>query len=243
LLAIADDQLILGHRDSEWCGHAPIIEEDIAFANIALDEIGHAVRWYETIAGLLDEDPETYPDRLVYTRSAGEYRCAQIVELPNGDWAFSMLRQFFMDSLEGIRLDQVHGYSYPPLSDTAAGIRKEELYHLRHTRAWVHRLCNGTDESRRRMQSALEQLWPYTGQLLAPLPHEEELIQAGYLPAAEPLHQAWYNQVISLLQDAQLVIPPAANLPDPSRLQHTAHLDILLNEMQSVARFDPEAAW
>jgi ring-1,2-phenylacetyl-CoA epoxidase subunit PaaC len=95
LLSMADDELILGHRNSEWCGHAPVLEEDIAFANLALDEIGHAFTWYGLLAELSGEEVQGYPDRLVYTRPAHEYRCIQMVELPNGDWAFSMLRQYF----------------------------------------------------------------------------------------------------------------------------------------------------
>src|SRR5262249_24761260 len=140
LLALADDELILGHRDSEWCGHAPILEEDIAFANLALDEIGHARVWYGLLGDLLSKDPETYPDELVYRRDASEFRCAQFVELPKGDWAFSMLRQYLFDSIEAMRLEALTESSYQPLADAAAKMRPEEMYHLRHTSAWVRRL-------------------------------------------------------------------------------------------------------
>jgi ring-1,2-phenylacetyl-CoA epoxidase subunit PaaC len=98
LLVMADDELVLGHRDSEWCGHAPILEEDIAFANIALDEIGHAVTWYGLLADLKGQDRETYPNRLVYHRDMLDFRCVQMVEQPKGDWAFSMLRQYLFDT-------------------------------------------------------------------------------------------------------------------------------------------------
>src|SRR3972149_8426617 len=100
LIALADDELILGHRDSEWTGHAPILEEDIAFANIALDEIGHARLWYELAADLIGEDKNTFPDKKVFFRPAQEFSCLQFVELPKGDWAFSMLRQYLFDAFE-----------------------------------------------------------------------------------------------------------------------------------------------
>src|SRR5512145_2214626 len=106
LITLADDELILGHRASEWCGHAPILEEDIAFANLALDEIGHANLWYTLAAEIRGEDPAAYPDRLVYSRTSADYRCIQMVELPNGDWAFSILRQCLFDLHEQVLLEK-----------------------------------------------------------------------------------------------------------------------------------------
>ncbi|MCL4257815.1 MAG: phenylacetate-CoA oxygenase subunit PaaC [Anaerolineales bacterium] len=147
LIALADDELILGHRDSEWTGHAPILEEDIAFANLALDEIGHAKLWYELAADLLGEDKTTYPDKLVYFREPAQFRNMQLVELPKGDWAFSTLRQYLFDAFEALRLEALSQSSYTPLAEIAARIRTEELYHLRHSQAWVPRLGLGTQDS------------------------------------------------------------------------------------------------
>lgn len=243
LLAPADDELILGHRDSEWCGHAPIIEEDIAYANIALDEIGHAALWYETIASLLGEDPATYPDRMVYRRAADEYRCAQIVELPNGDWAFTMLRQFLLDSLEITRLDFLQEFPYPPVAEAATRLRKEETYHHRHSRLWVTRLAQGTPESHARMQAALDELWPYTRQLLMPLPQEPLLVEAGYLPPGDPIHAGWGSTVLPVIAAGGLAVPAVPDGPVPARSEHTQHLHVLLAEMQSVPRMDPGAGW
>ena len=147
ILSLADDELILGHRDSEWCGHAPILEEDIAFANLALDEIGHANLWYGLLAGILEQDPLTYPDQLVYFRRPNDYRNIQMVELPNGDWAFSMLRQYLLDAAELVRLNALAQSQFIPLAEVAAKILKEELYHHRHSSAWVRRLGLGTATS------------------------------------------------------------------------------------------------
>ena len=120
ILELADDELILAHRNSEWCGHAPILEEDIAFANLALDELGHAMLWYRLYAELTDQDPETAPDRLVYFREPFEFRSAQFCALPKGDWAFSMLRQYLWDELEAVRLDAFVKADFGPLAETAA---------------------------------------------------------------------------------------------------------------------------
>lgn len=242
LLAWGDDELILGHRASEWCGHAPILEEDIAFANLALDEIGHATTWYTLLADLEGQDSEIYPDRLVFAREAGLFRNVQMVELPNGDWAFSMLRQYLFDESEQLRLEGLRHSRYSPIAEAADKIRKEEIYHIRHTRAWVPRLSLGTDESHTRMQQALNQLWPYTLQLFTPLPEEERLAAAGFVPPGEQLFSAWQDRVLALLQECELELPEVPEVAF-GREQHTSHLRVLVEEMQAVARLDPQAEW
>lgn len=243
LIALADDELVLGHRDSEWTGHAPILEEDIAFANLALDEIGHAKLWYELAAELLGEDKTTYPDKLVYFREAAQFRCVQLVELPKGDWAFSLLRQYLFDAFETVRLEALSGSGYVPLAQIAARIRTEELYHLRHTRAWVPRLGQGTEESRRRMQAALEQLWPYAQALGAPLPGERDLHAAGIVPDNRSLFAAWSAEVTEFLEASSLHIPNLKSSISAARSSHTEYFATLVQELQSVARLDPEAQW
>lgn len=242
LLALADDELILGHRDSEWCGHAPILEEDIAFANLALDEIGHAALWYGLLAELSEKDPNTHPDRLVYFREPMDYRNIQIVELPTGDWAFSVLRQYLFDACEQVRLDALVHSHYTPLADIASKIVKEEFYHYRHTSAWVRRLGLGSAESQLRMQNALNELWPYTGQMTQPLAGEDSLVQAGIVPASSELQPLWQAKVIPLLQESSLTLP---DLPGMAlqRDEHTPHLVVLIEEMQSVARSEANAVW
>jgi ring-1,2-phenylacetyl-CoA epoxidase subunit PaaC len=243
LLALADDELILGHRNSEWCGHAPILEEDIAFANIALDEIGHALMWYQLLADLLDEDRDTYPDKMVYRRAANEFRSAQFVELPKGDWAFSMLRQYLFDAAEQVRLAHlVHNY-YKPLSGAAEKIRKEEIYHLRHTQAWVKRLGLGTEESNRRMQTALNQLWSYAQQLFMASPAEVVLVRENFGVYASAIREEWEANVIPFLTDSGLTMPKQFESPAFSRRQHTEHLTGLVGKLQEVAHQFPDARW
>jgi ring-1,2-phenylacetyl-CoA epoxidase subunit PaaC len=248
LLALADDELILGHRNSEWCGHAPILEEDIAFANIALDELGHASVWYGLMAELAGEDPDTYPDRLVYFRDAAEFRNTRLVELPKGDWAFSMLRQYLFDAYEYVRLEALASSQYQPLAEAAAKIRKEELYHYRHTRAWIHRLGLGTAESCGRLQKALGSLWPDALQLFYPLPDEAALVSAGFVPEAAAMERTWVEEVTPFLKESGIVLdhsqPQKANAEAGSgRDRHTPHLKVLVAELQSVARLEPEAGW
>jgi ring-1,2-phenylacetyl-CoA epoxidase subunit PaaC len=243
LLSMADDELILGHRDSEWTGHAPILEEDIAFANIALDEIGHAKIWYTLLANLADEDLDTYPDRLVFFRGSSDYRNLQLVELPNGDWAFSILRQYLFDAAEVIRLEHLVHSKYPSLAEAAAKIRKEEIYHYRHTHAWIQRLGLGTTESCQRTQNALNRIWPYTLQLFEPLPDESLLVEVDWVPEPGQLRSAWLNLVGSCLEEAGLAVPENLAPVSLERDQHTHHLATLLIEMQEVARLDPEARW
>lgn len=242
LLVMADDELILGHRDSEWCGHAPILEEDIAFANIALDELGHAVVWYGLLADVQGKNRDLYPDELVYRRNIQEYRNTPLVELPKGDWAFTILRQYLFDEFERLQLAQLTRSTFQPLADAAAKIRTEELYHLRHTRAWVRRLGLGTDESNRRMQTALDQLWPYAQQLFIPIQDEHLLTKAGYTPDKNDLREDWQNEVVPYLRESGLHVPDDA-LPEFSREKHTEHLSQVINDLQEVVRQHPDARW
>jgi ring-1,2-phenylacetyl-CoA epoxidase subunit PaaC len=247
LLAMADDELILGHRNSEWCGHAPIIEEDIAFANIALDEIGHAIIWYELLADLQGEEREAFANRMVYFRNTADFRCAQMVELPKGDWAFTMLRQYLFDQFEILRLEKLAQSNYAPIAEAAAKILKEERYHLRHTKAWVRRLGLGTEESRRRMQTALNQLWPYYEQFFMPIPDDHLIFDAGMIPFETELMVDNAELVIPFLIESSLIPPQGSNFIGPDdvlyRYQHTDYLTDLLNDLQQVARLDMAAKW
>ena len=243
LIALADDELVLAHRHSEWCAHGPILEEDIAFTNLCLDEIGHATIWYQAAADLLGEAPKTYPDKLAYFRGPSEFRCIQMAELPNGDWAFSMLRQYLFDSFEILRLEGLKESSYQPVADAAAKILNEEIYHLRHTGAWLKRLGLGTEDSNRRMQAALDTLWPYALQLVQSHENEEELAAQGLLPATSEIGEAWKAKVSNALEEAQLEIPDVKTSAYADRAAHSDYFEDLLAEMQQVARLIPEAIW
>jgi ring-1,2-phenylacetyl-CoA epoxidase subunit PaaC len=239
LLAMADDELILAHRDSEWTGHAPILEEDIAFSNIAQDELGHATLFYGLIKELTGEEP----DQLVFFREAADFRNIQMVELRKGDWAFSMVRQYLFDASEMVRAAALINGRYKPLAEAAAKIRQEELYHYRHTSEWVRRLGLGTEESHGRTQIALNDLWPYAFQLFAPIEGESELVRAGFVPDSDELRHSWEVVVLAHLRSAGLQIPLVEDAPAADRGEHTDYFPALIAELQSVARSDPEAVW
>ena len=239
LLAMADDELILAHRNSEWIGHGPILEEDIALANIAQDELGHANVWYSLLQSITQEDP----DKLAFFREAEAFRNVQMVELPIGDWAFTMLRQYLFDTFELLLLDKLQHSTYEPLAQACAKIRNEEIYHLRHTSNWVKRLGLGTEESNQRMQAALAELWPYAQQLFTPLPDEQVLLSEEIVPDMALLHEDWLGRIRPFLTAANLTVPNG-NIPSTtSRADHTPHLTALLADMQKVARINPEAVW
>lgn len=242
-LALGDDELILGHRNSEWTGHAPILEEDIALTNIALDEMGHSVLWYRLHTELISEDPAVYPDRLAFFRSAQEFRNSRLVELPKGDWAFTILRQYLFDIAEQQRLSGLMQSSYQPLVETATKISREEVYHRRHTAAWVRRLGRGTEESAGRMQAALDEMWGYALELSLPLPGEAALVEAGLVPPSRDVREAWTDRVVRSLREAGMRVPeqPGRTLRD--RSHHTENLMALLSDMQHTARAYPEVEW
>ncbi|MHC4799695.1 MAG: 1,2-phenylacetyl-CoA epoxidase subunit PaaC [Planctomycetota bacterium] len=241
VLGWADDELVLAHLNSEWTGHGPILEEDIALTNIALDEMGHAQILYGIHSELIQADAETYPDHLVFFREAPEFRNAQIWELPRGDWGFSILRQYLHDELENVRLKALVDSKHLPLAQAAAKIATEELYHLRFSRARVMRLAQGTEESKRRMQDALDRLWPYTPQLfLDDTP--DPILAMGWIPDPKALEASWEERVLSLLAELGLDIPEIERHV-PGREEHSEHLVSLLDELQRVARAYPGASW
>jgi len=239
LTALADDEVVLAQRLSEWVGHAPILEEDIAIANLAQDELGHAQLYLELRRELDGSDP----DALVFLRDPLEYRNAVLVELPKGDWAFTMVRQYLFDAYERLWLQEAARSAYPPLAEVAGRILKEERFHLKHTSLWVERLAQGTEESHRRAQEALDLLFPYARQLFRPLAEEEALVEAGVVPDLEALEGPYLEEVGGFLKAVGLKVPEGGYVPG-SRQEHTEYLWSLLAEMQSVARWDREAkAW
>ena len=234
LTALADDELLLAHRNSEWTGHAPILEEDIAIANIAQDELGHATVFYRLLTDITGDDP----DRFVFFRDATDYRNAQLVEYPPGDWAFTMLRQFLFDAYEQVLLAALSESTYTPLAEATAKIRQEELYHLRHSQLWVKRLGLGTSESQQRMQAALIVLWPLHAQLFVPISTDVALQEAGYFPDLVTLHREWNAIVQPHLTQSALRIPDDTPLLNAPRTTHSPHLATLLSDLQQVARLE-----
>lgn len=237
LTALADDEIILAHRGSEWTGHAPILEEDIALANIAQDELGHATLYLGLRSALDGSDA----DQLAFFREAREFTNTQLVEFPKGDWAFTMVRQYLYDAFEALWLEQAQNSSYAPLAEVAVKAFREERFHLQHTALWVERLALGTAESLRRTQNALNELWPYTFQLFEPVAGEEALVEAGIVPDLQIIQTRWESLVKNHLVDTCALSLPIKTSQVIARSEHTEHLTELLTEMQSVARKYPSA--
>ncbi len=242
LLRLADDRLVLGHRLSEWCGHAPILEEDIALANVALDLIGQSVALLDLAA--LREARGRTADDLAYFRDAREYRNLQLVELPNGDFAVTIVRQFLFDAYAAALLDALRASPDAELAGIAAKALKECRYHLRHSAEWVVKLGDGTAESRRRAQDALDELWRFTGEPFLADDLDRELAAAGIAPDPASLRERWEGTVREVVTAATLELPDVRPVARGGRQGlHTEYLGRMLAEMQSVARAHPGAQW
>ncbi len=197
LLAWADDELMLGHRDSEWTGVAPQLEEDVAFSSIAQDEIGHATLVYGLVAGLTGDDA----DRLALRRPAEEYRHAALLEQPNGDWAFTVARHLFYDLADAQRTDALSDSMYAPLAGAARKMAREEHYHAMHDEAWWERLSAGTAESRDRLIVATRTVAPLVVDVFGETPGEDALVAGGVLSCpARALLEEWRLRVRPLLE-------------------------------------------
>ncbi len=240
LYRMADDELIIGHRNSEWTGHAPILEADIAFSSMAQDEMGHALVYYQMLHELGERDPDT----LAFSRKPREYRCASLVCLPKGDWAFSVLRQFLYDAAETVRLTALLDSTLVPLAQLAAKLRGEEKYHLMHGRSWVLRLGSATEESHQRMQSALEVVYPHCLGLFEPSEVDETLAQSRISPREDELRRQWESAVAPVLADAGLRTPENVKPVYGGRVgRHPDALKQLLDQLQLVYQIDPTANW
>ena len=242
LLRLGDDRLILGHRLSEWCGHAPILEEDIALANIALDLIGQANLLLQ-LAGATEAKARDQ-DALAYFREATDFRNALIAELPNGDFAVTIVRQFFFSVAATLQLEQLQRSAHPELAGIAAKAWKESRYHVRHAGEWLLKLGDGTEESHRRAQRAVDDLWRFTGELFASDPVEQRLVAQGVAVDSSAIRPAWTAHVHEVLSAATLTVPATGAMQRGGRSgRHTEHLGHLLAEMQIVARSHPGAKW
>jgi ring-1,2-phenylacetyl-CoA epoxidase subunit PaaC len=237
-----DDALILGHRLSEWCGHAPMLEEDMALANIGLDLIGQARELYTFAAEA--EGAGRDEDAYAYLRDVRQYRNLLLVEQPNGDFARTMLRQLFYSAFADPYWRAMMASTNPTLAAIAAKSEKESAYHLRHASEWVIRLGDGTDESHRRAQAAVDDLWAFTGELFHRDDSEDALIADGVVIDPETLRSGWSDTVSHVLQTATLKIPSSSWMQKGGRSgNHSEHLGHLLSELQSLQRSFPGATW
>ena len=237
----ADDALVLGHRLSEWCGHAPTPEEDIALANMGLDLLGQARSLYALAAE--EEAAGHDEDQYAYLRDPPQYRNLLLLEQPNGDFAQTILRQFLYAAFIDPWWQAATRSTHAGLAAIAAKAEKETAYHLRHASEWVIRLGDGTAESHRRAQDALDLLHPYTGEMFGP-PDEAPLIAAGTTPDPETIRPTFDGTLATVLDQAALTRPTGTWFQSGGRTgRHTEHLGFLLAEMQHLPRSFPGATW
>lgn len=242
LLRLGDDRLVLGHRLSEWCGHAPILEEDIALANIALDLIGQATLVLG-LAGKL-ESAGRDADALAYLRDAIDFRNTLLVELPKGDFGVTIVRQLFYSVFALLQAEALQRSTNAELAGIAAKAVKELRYHVRHSADWVLKLGGGTDESHRRAQAAVDDLWRYTGELFLADDVDREVGASGFGVDPSTLENSWQTTVRDVLGRAGLTIPETSYMQRGGRTgRHTEHLGHMLSEMQILARSHPGASW
>lgn len=242
LLRLGDDRLILGHRNAEWCGHGPILEEDIAITNIALDLTG-AAQLLLDLAGRVEGQGRD-ADALAYWRDETQFRNLQMVELPRGDFAFTMVRQLFFSAWTHFLFEWLKQAAHEELAGIAAKAQKENRYHLRHAGEWVVRLGDGTEESHRRAQEAVDALWPWTDEMFATDAVDQAAQAELGLPVRPDLKAEWRAVVTDVLQRARLTIPETPmRMTGGRKGRHTESLGRLLAEMQIVPRSHPGATW
>ncbi|QKG83869.1 phenylacetate-CoA oxygenase subunit PaaC [Kroppenstedtia pulmonis] len=242
LYQMADDELSLGHRDSEWLGLAPDIEEDVAFSSIAQDEVGHAVFYYQ----LLHELGEGDPDQLAFQRSMDRRKNAVLLERPNGDWATTIARHFLYDAFDAVRLEALINSNWTPLAEGVAKIQREEHYHGLHMRLWFTRLGQAGGEARKRLQAGVDSLWKDVGGLFSLGPYEEDLVATGVISwNSSELKRKWEQMVRPAFEEAQLVWPgsPVMWGRDGRWGEHTRDLETLIQTMTEVHDLDPAAKW
>jgi ring-1,2-phenylacetyl-CoA epoxidase subunit PaaC len=238
----ADDALILGHRLSEWCGHAPMLEEDMALANMGLDLLGQARELYAYAAKAEGKDNDE--DKFAYLRDVRQYRNLLLVEQPNGDFARNMVRQFFYAVFADLYWRAMMQSTDATLAAIAAKSEKESAYHVRHSSEWMVRLGDGTEESHRRAQTAIDDLWAYTGEMFAVDDSERGLIDRGIAIDPASLRSQWFKTVSGVVAEATLGLPKSDWMQQGGRSgRHSEHLGHLLSELQSMQRTFPGATW
>jgi ring-1,2-phenylacetyl-CoA epoxidase subunit PaaC len=242
VLRRADDALILGHRLSEWCGHAPMLEEDMALSNIALDLLGQARELYSYAARV--EGNGNDEDKFAYLRDVRQYRNLLLLEQPNGDFARTMVRQFFYSAFADLYWRAMMKSGDATLSAIAAKSEKESAYHLRHSSEWTVRLGDRTGESHHRAQTAIDDLWAFTGEMFEVDDSERALIDAGIAVDPASLRPQWLKTVSDIVGEATLALPKNDWMQQGGRDgRHSEHLGHLLSELQSMQRTFPGVTW
>jgi ring-1,2-phenylacetyl-CoA epoxidase subunit PaaC len=238
LLHLADTTLILGQRNAVWCGHGPILEQDIAITNITLDLVGQARMYYQYAAKLIQqkEGREETEDSLAYLRNERSFKNLLICELPNGDWAQTVLRQFLFSVFQQSLLEKLSKSSDEELAAIANKSLKEVNYHVKWSSEWVIRLGDGTEESHSRISKALESLWLFTGEFFKPATYEPSFVSE--------IQTEWMSQISAVFTEAGLVVPEKVFMQEGGKTGfHTEFLGYVLSEMQTLQRNYPGAAW
>jgi len=241
-LHLADNALILGQRNSEWCGHGPVLEQDIAITNISLDLIGQARNFYQYAASLIGDGATE--DSLAYLRKEREFKNCLLVEQPNGDWAQTILRQYFFSQYQYLLFGELQNSKDEQLAAIAEKSLKEITYHLRWSSEWVIRLGDGTEESHRRMLNAIDELWRYTGELFETVRFELRAVSEGFGVDVSQLKDAWLNNVKEIFTEATLTVPEKTFMQTGGKDgRHTEHLGYVLTELQYMQRAYPNSEW
>lgn len=241
VLHLADNALVAGHRNSEWTGHGPVLEQDIAISNIALDLIGQARNFYQYAARLLGGN--TNEDNLAFHRNAPEFRNLLLVEMEKGDWAFTTLRQFFFSAYQYFLFGQLKDSRDETLAAIAAKSLKEVQYHLRWSSEWVIRLGDGTTESKQRIENALQQLAPYLNELVENAEYEKTLAANQIAVDASSIKKMLEEKIQSILEEATLVMPSVKAISGGKSGRHSHQLEAMLLEMQVLQRAYPDSNW
>jgi len=242
LYKMADDQLILGHRNSEWTGMGPLLEEDIAFSSMAQDKIGHSLALYNLLHQLGESDPDT----VAFTRQASRFHNCVLVELPNAEYDFSLIRHFLYDTAESLRFEALTRSSYEPLSQLATKIRGELRYHTLHANTWIRQLGSATPESIHRLQKSLEYALPYALGIFEVSPFEPELMANKIFEGEASIQEKWLEQIQKIISQTSLHLPEIKTiqpLTGGRTGKHSEHLQPLLDEMSEVFKIDPTAEW
>nr|AIK66573.1 phenylacetate-CoA oxygenase [Arhodomonas sp. Seminole] len=242
VLRLADNALVLGQRLSEWIGHAPALEEEMATANVSLDLIGQAKSWLDYAAELEGEGRDA--DTLAFHRDVLDFHNTLLVEQPNGDYALTIARQFFFDAFHMPLLEQLARSGDPRIAEIAAKSAKEVGYHVRRSSEWIIRFGDGTDESHQRVQAAVDRLWPFTGELFSGDGLDEAMREAGIGADLAAVREQWSATVDEVFAEATLTRPEDGWMQSGGKQgEHSEHLGYLLAEMQFLPRAYPDARW
>jgi ring-1,2-phenylacetyl-CoA epoxidase subunit PaaC len=242
LYKMADDLLILGHRNGEWTGFGPLLEEDIAFSSMAQDKIGQSLALYTILNQMGEQDPDT----IAFMRNAPQLNCSQLVELPNGEYDFSLVRHFLYDHADLLRFEALANTTFSPLGKVARKVKGEVKYHVFHGDTFLMKLGNGTEESHTRMQKSLDYTFNYALGIFEPGDNEDLLINEGIFIGEKALQERWLDAISPVILKAGLRMP-AEDTWKPiyggRKGVHTEYLQPLLDEMTEVFRIDPGAEW